>query len=107
MDQALPYIQTLGACRVLDLCAGSGCIGLAVAVPVHPASARVLGEYSDAALKICRPERPPQRPDRPGAFPDARSTPWSGLTGLWGSFTAFSAIHPIFPTATFRGWTTP
>ena len=29
--QAIEYIQTLGECRVLDLCAGSGCIGLAVA----------------------------------------------------------------------------
>lgn len=28
VDQALPYVQSLGNCRVLDLCAGSGCIGL-------------------------------------------------------------------------------
>ena len=31
VDQALPYVQSLGNCRVLDLCAGSGCIGLALA----------------------------------------------------------------------------
>ena len=51
--QAIEYIQTLGECRVLDLCAGSGCIGLAVASQA-PQARVVLGEYSDAALKICR-----------------------------------------------------
>ena len=51
--QAIEYIQTLGECRVLDLCAGSGCIGLAVASQA-PQARVVLGEYSDAALQICR-----------------------------------------------------
>ena len=51
--QAIESIQTLGECRVLDLCAGSGCIGLAVASQA-PQARVVLGEYSDAALKICR-----------------------------------------------------
>ena len=51
--QAIEYIRTLGECRVLDLCAGSGCIGLAVATQA-PQARVVLGEYSDAALKICR-----------------------------------------------------
>ncbi len=31
VDQAIAYLQPQGECRVLDLCAGSGCIGLAVA----------------------------------------------------------------------------
>lgn len=52
-EQAIGYIKTLGDCRVLDLCAGSGCIGLAVAAQASNARV-VLGEYSDAALKICR-----------------------------------------------------
>ena len=53
VEQALKYLQTAGECRVLDLCAGSGCIGLALAA--HAPTVRVvLGEYSDAALKICR-----------------------------------------------------
>ena len=53
VEQALAYLQTAGECRVLDLCAGSGCIGLALAA--HAPTVRVvLGEYSDAALKICR-----------------------------------------------------
>ena len=51
--EAIDYLKTQGECRVLDLCAGSGCIGLAVAAQV-PDTRVVLGEYSDAALKICR-----------------------------------------------------
>ena len=52
-QQAIDYVRGLGECRVLDLCAGSGCIGLAVASQA-PQSRVVLGEVSDGALKICR-----------------------------------------------------
>ena len=51
--QAIDYVKTLDECRVLDLCAGSGCIGLAVASQA-PHARVVLGEWSDAALRICR-----------------------------------------------------
>jgi len=52
-EQAIGYCAALGECRVLDLCAGSGCVGLALATHV-PRSRVVLGELSDGALKICR-----------------------------------------------------
>ena len=52
-EQAIGYVQSQGPCRVLDLCAGSGCIGLAVASQA-PQCRVVLGELSDGALKICR-----------------------------------------------------
>ena len=39
--------------RVLDLCAGSGCVGLAVAANV-PTCRAVLGELSEGALRICK-----------------------------------------------------
>ena len=52
-EQAINYVKTQGECRVLDLCAGSGCIGLAVASQA-PQCRVVLGEYSDGALKVCR-----------------------------------------------------
>ncbi len=52
-EEAIRYCKTLGECRVLDLCAGSGCVGLAVGAQV-PLAKVVLGEISDAALKICR-----------------------------------------------------
>ena len=53
VEQALSYCDILPECRILDLCAGSGGIGLAMAARLPP-SRVVLGEYSDAALKICR-----------------------------------------------------
>ena len=53
VEQALGYLRPLGECRVLDLCAGSGCIGLALASQA-PQCRVVLGEVSDGALRICR-----------------------------------------------------
>ena len=49
-EQAIAYVRALGECRVLDLCAGSGCIGLAVASQA-PEARVVLGERR-AVLKI-------------------------------------------------------
>ena len=46
-----------GACRILDLCAGSGCIGLAAAANL-PNARVLLGEYDEEALKICRQNIP-------------------------------------------------
>ncbi len=40
-------------CRVLDLCAGSGCVGLAVAANV-PECRVVLADLSEGALRVCR-----------------------------------------------------
>ena len=52
-EEAIRYCKTLAECRVLDLCAGSGCVGLAIGAQV-PQARVVLGELSDAALRICR-----------------------------------------------------
>ncbi|MBQ9392504.1 MAG: peptide chain release factor N(5)-glutamine methyltransferase [Oscillospiraceae bacterium] len=53
VEQALGYLKTLAAPRVLDLCAGSGCVGLAIAAHV-PECHVVLGEIDEGALRICR-----------------------------------------------------
>ena len=94
--QAIEYIQTLGECRVLDLCAGSGCIGLAVASQA-PQARVVLGEDSDAALKICR-----QNIRRNGLTgrvvpmqADAREKPERAL----GEFQCIDSNPPYIPRA--------
>lgn len=51
--QAIDFVKTLENPRVLDLCAGSGCVGLAVASQC-PEARVVLGELDEGALKICR-----------------------------------------------------
>ena len=51
--QAIEYVKTLEKPRVLDLCAGSGCVGLAVAAHAENSTV-VLGEISEGALRVCR-----------------------------------------------------
>ena len=47
------YRENLGGTRVLDLCAGSGCVGLAVAAHV-PFCRVLLADKSAEALRLCR-----------------------------------------------------
>lgn len=53
-QQAIDCLRGIGGeCRVLDLCAGSGCVGLAIASQVKSAHV-ILGELNEGALRICR-----------------------------------------------------
>ncbi len=52
-EKAIDYVKDLGPCRVLDLCTGSGCIGLAIAANV-PECRVLLGDISEGAVRICR-----------------------------------------------------
>ena len=53
-EQAILAARAAGeGARVLDLCAGSGCVGLAVAANA-PQCRTVLADVSEEALKICR-----------------------------------------------------
>ena len=52
--QAIDFVSALpGDPRVLDLCAGSGCVGLAVASQC-PRARVTLGDVEEGALKLCR-----------------------------------------------------
>lgn len=50
---AIAYAGCMERCRVLDLCAGSGCVGLAVAANA-PGCWALLGELDENALQVCR-----------------------------------------------------
>lgn len=84
------------SCRVLDLCAGSGCVGLAVAANV-PECRVVLADNSEGALRVCR-----QNIRRCGlndqvicAFADAKLPP---LPALW-DFDVIACNPPYIPSA--------
>lgn len=52
-EAAIEFMGPLEKCRLLDLCTGSGCIGLAVAANV-PGCRALLGDISGEALAVCR-----------------------------------------------------
>ncbi len=94
-ELAIDYLRTLGECRALDLCAGSGCLGLAAASQV-PQAHVVLGEFDDCALKICR-----QNIRRNGL--SGRAVPvWMDALGIpdpdLGDFQCILCNPPYIPT---------
>ena len=99
-EQAIGYIKTLGECRVLDLCAGSGCVGLAVA-KFCPGSHVVLGELMEGALRVCR-----QNIRRSGLTTQA--LPWQvdvldGPPPRFGEFDCIVSNPPYIPDADIAG----
>ena len=99
-EQAIAYIQSLGECRVLDLCAGSGCLGLAIASQA-PQARVILGEIDDGALKICRQNI--RRNGLSGRVTpvqmDAREKPPRSL----GEFQCIVSNPPYIPTGDIPG----
>ena len=93
--RAIEAAQSYDEPRVLDLCAGSGCIGLAVAK--HAPKARVLlGELDEDALKVCRQNiRRNDLSARVSALRvDAREKPSRQL----GEFDVIVSNPPYIPT---------
>ena len=86
--------------RVLDLCAGSGCVGLAVA-KFCPGSHVVLGELMENALRVCR-----QNIRRSGLT--AQVLPWqvdalAGPPPRFGEFDCIVSNPPYIPDGDIAG----
>lgn len=86
--------------RVLDLCAGSGCVGLAVAANV-PESRVVLADVSEGALKVCKQNirRNDLNARVTAVLADAREAPSSTL---W-DFDVIACNPPYVPTGDIPG----
>ena len=99
-EQAIGFVKTVGEARVLDLCAGSGCVGLAVA-KFCPGSHVVLGELMEGALRVCR-----QNIRRSGLTTQA--LPWQvdvldGPPPRFGEFDCIVSNPPYIPDADIAG----
>lgn len=83
-------------CRVLDLCTGSGCVGLAVAANV-PECRVVLADNSEGALRVCRQNirRCGLSQQVSSVFADAKLPP---MPSLW-DFDVIACNPPYIPTA--------
>ena len=100
-EQAILAARAAGeGARVLDLCAGSGCVGLAVAANA-PQCRTVLADVSEEALKICRQNI--RRNDLNARVTcvqaDARQDPSSVL---W-DFDVIASNPPYIPTRDIDG----
>ena len=98
--EAIEYLRGLESCRVLDLCAGSGCIGLAVAAHV-PGARVLLGDVSEAAVRICRQNiRRNQLSGRVSVMVmDAREKPPAAI----GEFDCIVSNPPYIPSGDIPG----
>ena len=99
-EQAIGFVKTLQEPRVLDLCAGSGCVGLAVA-KFCPGSHVVLGELMEGALRVCR-----RNIRRTGLSPQVMPWQVNALDGpppRFGEFDCIVSNPPYIPDGDIAG----
>ena len=104
MDHVVAWLRPLPECRVLDLCAGSGCIGLAIASQV-PGARVVLGELDEGALRICRQNI--RRNSLSGQVVSLKMDALSDPPPRLGDFDCLVCNPPTFPPETSPDWTSP
>lgn len=98
--ETIEYVQTLESPRVLDLCAGSGCVGLAVASQCKNARV-ILGEIDEGALRICRQNV--RRNGLNGRVIPMQMDAWEKPTSQLGEFDCIVCNPPYIPTADIEG----
>jgi len=99
-EKAIEFVQTQGECRVLDLCAGSGCVGLAIASQC-PQARVVLGELSEGALRICRQNI--RRNNLTGRVVPLAMDVMAGPPAHLGEFDCIVSNPPYIPRADIPG----
>lgn len=99
-ELAIGQLQEQEDCRVLDLCAGSGCVGLAIASQV-PGARVVLGELSEGALRICRQNI--RRNGLSGRVVPYQMDVLAGPPGHLGEFDCLVCNPPYIPTGDLAG----
>ena len=99
-QQAIAYLRTVEECRVLDLCAGSGCVGLAIASQVKHAHV-ILGEVNEGALRICRQNV--RRNGLTGQVMPFRMDALEKPPAQIGEFDCIVCNPPYIPTADIAG----
>lgn len=100
VDHVVAWLRPLPECRVLDLCAGSGCIGLAIASQV-PGARVVLGELDEGALRICRQNI--RRNSLSGQVVSLKMDALSGPPPRLGDFDCLVCNPPYIPSGDIAG----
>ena len=100
VEQALSRLQGVPEPRILDLCAGSGCIGLALAKHL-PGSRVVLGELDEGALRICRQNI--RRNDLTGRVVSLQMNALEKPPAHLGEFDAIVSNPPYIPDGDIAG----
>lgn len=100
VEQALSRLQGVSEPRILDLCAGSGCIGLALAKHL-PGSRVVLGELDEGALRICRQNI--RRNDLTGRAVSLQMNALEKPPAHLGEFDAIVSNPPYIPDGDIAG----
>ena len=100
VEQALSRLQGVSEPRILDLCAGSGCVGLALAKHL-PGSRMVLGELDEGALRICRQNI--RRNDLTGRVVSLQMNALEKPPAHLGEFDAIVSNPPYIPDGDIAG----
>ena len=100
VEQVLSRLQGVSEPRILDLCAGSGCIGLALAKHL-PGSRVVLGELDEGALRICRQNI--RRNDLTGRVVSLQMNALEKPPAHLGEFDAIVCNPPYIPDGDIAG----